>query len=142
MVNLVILLNGFTKKTQKTPKNEIEKGSAFDVESIMTFKKEVIMNTRGWKEIEDEVYGKKGTSRRDELEREFESFKIGLLLKKAHEDKHLTQEQLADLVDKKRTYISRVENDGSNMTLKTLFDIVEKGLGRKSKDLNPNIKKT
>jgi transcriptional regulator with XRE-family HTH domain len=43
----------------------------------------------------------------------------------------LTQEQLADLVDKKRTYISRVENDGSNMTLKTLFDIVEKGLGGK-----------
>ena len=28
----------------------------------------------------DKRYGKKGTSRRDELEREFESFKIGLLL--------------------------------------------------------------
>lgn len=40
------------------------------------------MSTRGWKEIKDEVYGKKGTSRRDELEREFDSFKIGLLLKK------------------------------------------------------------
>lgn len=89
------------------------------------------MSTRSWKEIKDEVYGKKGTSRRDELEREFESFKIGLLLKKAREEKHLTQEQLAELVDKKRTYISRVENDGSNMTLKTLFDIVEKGLGGK-----------
>ena len=47
------------------------------------------------------------------------------------EEKHLTQEQLAELVDKKRTYISRVENDGSNMTLKTLFEIVEKGLGGK-----------
>lgn len=89
------------------------------------------MGTSGWKEIKDEVYGEKGTSRRDELEREFESFKIGLLLKKAREEKHLTQEQLAELVDKKRTYISRVENDGSNMTLKTLFDIVEKGLGGK-----------
>jgi DNA-binding XRE family transcriptional regulator len=89
------------------------------------------MKTRSWKEIKDEVYGKKGTSRRDELEREFESFKIGLLLKKAREEKHLTQEQLAELVDKKRTYISRVENDGSNMTLKSLFEIVEKGLGGK-----------
>jgi DNA-binding XRE family transcriptional regulator len=89
------------------------------------------MSTRSWKEIKDEVYGKNGTARRDELEREFESFKIGLLLKKAREEKHLTQEQLADLVDKKRTYISRIENDGSNMTLKTLFDIVEKGLGGK-----------
>jgi DNA-binding XRE family transcriptional regulator len=89
------------------------------------------MNTRDWKKIKNEVFGEKGTSRRDELEREFESFKIGLLLKKAREEKHLTQEQLADLVQKKRTYISRIENDGSNMTLKTLFDIVEIGLGGK-----------
>jgi DNA-binding XRE family transcriptional regulator len=59
--------------------------------------------------------------------------KIGLLLKKAREDKNLTQEQLAELVDKKRTYISRVENNGSNLTLKTLYEIVEKGLGGKVK---------
>ena len=89
------------------------------------------MNTKSWKEIKDDVYGKKGTSRRDDLEREVESFKIGLLLKKAREEKQLTQEQLAQLVDKKRTYISRVENDGSNITLKTLYDIVEKGFGGK-----------
>ncbi len=43
----------------------------------------------------------------------------------------MTQEQLAELIDKKRTYISRVENNGSNLTLKTLYDIVEKGLGGK-----------
>jgi DNA-binding XRE family transcriptional regulator len=91
------------------------------------------MSTRDWKEIKDDVYGEKGTNRRDELERDFESFKIGLLLKKAREGKQLTQEQLGSLVDKKRTYISRIENDGSNMTLKTLFDIVEKGLGGKVK---------
>lgn len=40
------------------------------------------MSTRDWKEIKNEVYGEKGTSRRDELEREFESFKIGLQLKR------------------------------------------------------------
>ncbi len=91
------------------------------------------METKSWKEIKDNVYGEKGTPRRDKLEREFESFKIGLLLKKAREEKHLTQEQLGQLVDKKRTYISRVENDGSNMTLKTLYEIVEKGLGGKVK---------
>lgn len=88
-------------------------------------------NTKSWKDIKDSVYGEKGTERRDELERDFESFKIGLLLRKAREEKNLTQEQLAKLVDKKRTYISRVENNGSNLTLKTLFDIVEKGLGGK-----------
>lgn len=87
------------------------------------------LNTRSWKEIKDEVYGKRGTERRDELERDFESFKVGLLLKRAREKQNMTQEQLAEIIDKKRPFISRIENDGSNMTLKTLFDIVEKGLG-------------
>lgn len=91
------------------------------------------MGTKNWSKIKDEVYGKKGTSRRDELERDFESFKIGLLLRKAREERNMTQGQLAEMLDKKRTYISRVENNGSNITLKTLYDIVEKGLGGKVK---------
>lgn len=86
-----------------------------------------------WSDIKDRVYGAKGTERRDNLDREFESFKIGLQLKKARESRHLTQQELGEIIDKKRTYISRVENDGSNLTLKTLFDIVEKGLGGKVK---------
>ncbi|HNP17468.1 MAG TPA: helix-turn-helix transcriptional regulator [Fulvivirga sp.] len=90
-------------------------------------------NINTWKAIKDSVYGKKGTERRDSLDREAEGFTIGLLLRKAREEKQLTQEQLGQLVDKKRTYISRIENDGSNLTLKTLFDIVEKGLGGKVK---------
>ena len=89
------------------------------------------MDTKSWKEIKDTVYEKKGMERRDGLERDFGSFKIGLLLRKAREKKNLTQEQLGELVDKKRTYISRVENKGSNLTLKTLYEIVEKGLGGK-----------
>ena len=91
------------------------------------------METKSWKEIKNDVYGVKGTERRDELERDFESLKIGLLLKKAREDKHMTQAQLGEIVDKKREFISRIENNGSNLTLKTLFDIVEKGLGGKVK---------
>lgn len=91
------------------------------------------METKNWKEIKDTVYGEKGTERRDELDRDFASFKIGLMLRKAREDKHLTQSELGELVDRKREYISRIENNGSNLTLKTLFDIVEKGLGGKVK---------
>jgi len=89
------------------------------------------MKTKTWKEIKDNVYGKKGTPRRDELEREFEAFKIGLLLREAREKRNLTQQELGEKINKKRTYISRVENNGSNLNLKTLFDIVEKGLGGK-----------
>ncbi len=91
------------------------------------------METKSWKDIKDNVYGAKGNDRRDELERDFEGFKIGLQLKKAREDKHLTQTELGELILKKREYISRIENNGSNLTLKTLYDIVEKGLGGKVK---------
>ena len=127
--NLVILLNGFQKKTQKTPKNEIEK--ALRLMEMYYNDKLKKMETKSWKEIKDTVYGVKGTERRDELERDFGGFKIGLQLKKAREEKHLTQTQLAERIDKKREYISRIENNGSNLTLKTLYDIVEKGFGGK-----------
>ncbi len=45
----------------------------------------------------------------------------------------MTQAELANRIDKKRTFISKVENDGENITLKTLFDIVEHGLGGRLK---------
>ncbi|MCK9204291.1 MAG: helix-turn-helix transcriptional regulator [Bacteroidales bacterium] len=88
-------------------------------------------NVKSWTKIKDDVYGKKGTSRRDELDRDIEAFKIGLLIRHARESKKMTQEELGKVISKKRSYISRVENDGSNMNLKTLYDIVEKGLGGK-----------
>ena len=87
------------------------------------------METKSWDEIKDSVYGKKGNPRRDELDRSFESLKVGLLLRQARESRNITQTDLAERVNKKREYISRVENDSANMTLKTLYDIVEKGLG-------------
>jgi DNA-binding XRE family transcriptional regulator len=100
---------------------------------IIKKKREKHMKTKTWTEIKDSVYGEKGSERRDELDRDFESFKIGILLKKAREEKKMTQQELGNILDKKRTFISRIENDGSNVTLKTLFDIVEKGLGGKVK---------
>jgi DNA-binding XRE family transcriptional regulator len=90
-------------------------------------------NITTWTEIKDEVYGKKGTARRDKLDREFKSLRVGLMLREAREKKQLTQDQLGSIVDKKRSYISRIENDASNVTLKTLYDIVEHGLGGKIK---------
>ena len=90
-------------------------------------------NTTSWTDLKDQVYGEKGTPRRDQLDREFKSFKIGLMLREAREGKKMTQDQLGQIIDKKRSFISRIENDASNMTLKTLYDIVEKGLGGKIK---------
>ena len=80
-------------------------------------------------QLKTKYYGEVGSPERDRLENELEALRIGFQIKSAREQLNLTQEQLADRIDKKRSYISKIENDGENITLKTLFDIVERGLG-------------
>ena len=80
-------------------------------------------------QIKSKYYGEIGTPERDRLENELEALRIGYKIKTAREALNLTQEQLAERVDKKRPFISKIENDGENITLRTLFDIVERGLG-------------
>lgn len=91
------------------------------------------MNIKTLDQIKNEYYGEVGTPERDRMERELEALRIGFKIRSAREKKAMTQEELAKKIDKKRTFISRVENDGENITLKTLFDIVERGLGGKLK---------
>ncbi len=80
-------------------------------------------------EFLDEEYGKKGTPERDEFERGFEAFKLGVLIREARKKAKLTQEQLAERSGTKRTYISRIENDASDVRFSTLLRIIEQGLG-------------
>lgn len=82
-------------------------------------------------QIKTKYYGEIGTPGRDRLENELEALRIGFKIRSAREQLNMTQEQLAERIDKKRTYISKIENDGENITLRTLFDIVERGLGGK-----------
>ena len=86
-------------------------------------------NIKTLDQIKDKYYGLKGTPERDELERELESLRIGLKIREAREQLKMTQEQLANRIDKKRSFISKIESNSENITLKTLFDIVERGLG-------------
>lgn len=82
-------------------------------------------------QIKTKYYGEVGTPERDRLENELEALRIGFKIRSAREKLNMTQEQLAQRINKKRTYISKVENDGENITLRTLYDIVERGLGGK-----------
>ena len=86
-------------------------------------------NIKTLDQIKDKYYGLKGTPERDELERELESLRISLKIREAREQLKMTQEQLANRIDKKRSFISKIESNSENITLKTLFDIVERGLG-------------
>ena len=82
-------------------------------------------------QIKTKQDGEVGTPERDRLENELEALRIGFKIRSAREKLNMTQEQLAQRINKKRTYISKVENDGENITLRTLYDIVERGLGGK-----------
>lgn len=77
----------------------------------------------------DNEYGKKGTPTRDEYEQEFEAFKLGVLLQELRKEKGLTQEQLAKKCGTTKSYISRIENDASDIRLSTLMRIIKEGLG-------------
>ena len=77
----------------------------------------------------DEQYGKRGTKKREKYEEEFEAFKLGVLIQEAREKQHLTQEQLADKCGTTKSYISRIENDASDIRLSTLIRIIQQGLG-------------
>ncbi len=82
-----------------------------------------------WDDHLDIKYGKPGTPSREKYEQEFESFKIGVLIQEARKRQHLTQKQLAEKVGTTKNYISRIENNASDIRLSTLMRIVREGLG-------------
>ena len=59
------------------------------------------------------------------------SLKIGQLIRDARLKSGLTQQDLALKSGTSRTYISRIENDRSDLEIATLRKIIETGLGRK-----------
>ena len=89
------------------------------------------METYTLDDIKKEVYGEIGTPRRDKIEAELASLRIGIQIRNAREARKMTQCQLAENIGKERSFISKVESDGKNLTLSTLYDIVTKGLGGK-----------
>lgn len=94
-------------------------------------KKELIRNSRTFDELLDVKYGKLGTPVRDEYEKKANNFVISEMLKEARKEANITQEQLAEKIGTKKSYISRLENGKADIQLSTLFKIFETGLGRK-----------
>lgn len=60
-------------------------------------------------------------------------YRYGNLIKKARIKAGLTQEQLAEKSGTTRFYISRIENDKTDLEMSTFRKIVEAGLGKKLK---------
>ncbi len=82
-----------------------------------------------WDDHLDKKYGKIGTPTRDKYEEGFENFKIGVLIQEARKQKNLTQQELALRCGTTKNYISRIENNASDIRLSTLMRIIREGLG-------------
>jgi DNA-binding XRE family transcriptional regulator len=123
---LIILTNGFQKKSQKTPKREIE---------LVKSRKQRYL--KGDKEMDDlEKYISKRKKRSPEFAKDFESgyndFKIGVMLKQAREKAGITQEDLARKMHTRKSAISRIENQSKDIRLSTLEKFAE-AVGRQIK---------
>ena len=54
----------------------------------------------------------------------YEEFKAGVLLKMARKEAKMTQEQVAEIMGTKKSYISRIENKNDDSRVSTLFKVL------------------
>lgn len=74
-------------------------------------------------------YGERETESREAFEEGFETFRLGVMLQELRKNQGMTQEQLAQKCGTTKTYISRIENNASDIRLSTLMRIIREGLG-------------
>jgi DNA-binding XRE family transcriptional regulator len=93
-------------------------------------KNERLMACTNLDELINVEYGETGTESRRQFDEETQAFCLAQTLKEERLRAGLTQEQLAEKIGTKKTYISRLENGKADVQLGTLFRIFE-GLGRR-----------
>jgi HTH-type transcriptional regulator/antitoxin HipB len=91
--------------------------------------KDTFINLTSFADHLDEQYGKRGTEERERFEEGYDAFRLGVMLQELRKEQGLTQEQLAEKCGTTKTYISRIENDASDIRLSTLMRIIREGLG-------------
>ena len=91
--------------------------------------KKINKNLTSFSDHLDQQYGISGTDTREKYEEEFEAFKLGVMIQELRKGQGLTQEALAMKCGTTKNYISRIENNASDIRLSTLMRIVREGLG-------------
>jgi ribosome-binding protein aMBF1 (putative translation factor) len=79
-------------------------------------------------ELLDSKYNSK---EREEWELEYEVFKLGKLIEEMRKNRGMTQEELAQRIGTSKSYISRIENNASDLRVNTLLRIIYEGLNGK-----------
>ncbi len=90
-----------------------------------------IKDARSVDELLNIKYGAIGTSKRDKFEEKAQYFVISEMLREGRKAAHMTQDELAEKLGTKKSYISRIENGKCDIQLSTLYRIFEFGLGRR-----------
>jgi len=81
------------------------------------------MKTYTLDEVQDKLIGKVGTPDRDRFEYELQMDLIGKAIKQTRQERKLTQEDLGKLIGVKKSQISRLESNASNVTIDTLMRV-------------------
>jgi DNA-binding XRE family transcriptional regulator len=74
-------------------------------------------------EMKDKYVGKNGTKNRDNYEYELNMELLSYMIKKARQERNLTQEQLGKLVGVQKAQISKLENGANSATIDTLLKV-------------------
>lgn len=81
------------------------------------------MKLTSLKELMDEHIGEIGTKDRDHFENELRMDILGEAIKKAREERNLTQSQLGALVGVQKAQISKLENSMTDARLETVLKV-------------------
>lgn len=74
-------------------------------------------------EIKDKYIGKKKTPDRDQYEYELRMDVLGYMIKKARQERNLTQEQLGKLIGVQKAQISKLESSTNSATIDTIIKV-------------------
>ncbi|HMT55046.1 MAG TPA: helix-turn-helix transcriptional regulator [Saprospiraceae bacterium] len=83
------------------------------------------MKTYSLEEVTDQYIGKRGTPKRELFEQELRLELLGDAIKKARKAKHMTQEQLGELVGVQKSQIAKIENSTTDARFSTVLRVFE-----------------
>lgn len=74
-------------------------------------------------ELKDRDLGKIGVPERDQYEFDLKMEILGEMIKSVRKERHLTQEQLGELIGVQKSQISKLERNTKNVTIETILKV-------------------
>lgn len=74
-------------------------------------------------QLKDKHIGEIGTPERDKYEFDLKVEILGQIIKSTRKERHLTQEQLGDLIGVQKSQISKLERNTKNVTIETILKV-------------------